>query len=153
MSRKKTRSTTRVSRNKAKVVGAAPVRRYRPPYENCTTHLPAPLNPSRRVARKAYATLPRSRLRCARWTSIIYDRSQPRSAKYRRPRDGQIGSAREKSEMDGQLARQDGIRTMLGTAAVKHWSATKRALQYLWRMKGLGITYGGTLGSCTKLSA
>ena len=31
---------------------------YRPPYENCTTRLPASLNPSRRVAREVDATLP-----------------------------------------------------------------------------------------------
>ena len=34
-----------------------------------------------------------------------------------------------------------------------HWRAAKRALQYLWRTKDVGITYGGTPGSCTKLSA
>ena len=34
-----------------------------------------------------------------------------------------------------------------------HWRAVKRALQYLWRAKDVGITYGGTPGSCTKLSA
>ena len=34
-----------------------------------------------------------------------------------------------------------------------HWRAAKRALQYLWRTKDVGNTYGGTLGSCTKLSA
>ncbi|CAM9960652.1 unnamed protein product, partial [Ascophyllum nodosum] len=34
-----------------------------------------------------------------------------------------------------------------------HWGAAKRVLQYLWRTKDVGITYGGTLGSCTKLSA
>ena len=147
MSREKSRPTTRVSRNQTKVVRAAPIRRYRPPYENCTTRLPAPLNPSRRVAREADATLPRSRLRCARWTSIIYHRGRPRSAKHRLPRNGRIGSARGKSEMSGQLARQASIRT------VKHWRAAKRALQYLWRTKDLGITYGGTPGSSTKPSA
>ena len=31
-----------------------------------------------------------------------------------------------------------------------HWRAAKRVLQYLWRTKDLGITYGGTPGSCTK---
>ncbi|CAM9656494.1 unnamed protein product, partial [Ascophyllum nodosum] len=35
----------------------------------------------------------------------------------------------------------------------KHWRAAKRALRYLWRAKDVGITYGGTPGSCTKLSA
>ena len=45
---------------------AVPIRRYRPPYKTCMSRLPAPLNPSRRVAREANATLPRSRLRCAR---------------------------------------------------------------------------------------
>ena len=34
-----------------------------------------------------------------------------------------------------------------------HWGAAKRALQYLWRTKDVGITYRGTPGSCTKLSA
>ena len=34
-----------------------------------------------------------------------------------------------------------------------HWRAVKRVLQYLWRTKDVGITYGGTPGSCTKLSA
>ena len=34
-----------------------------------------------------------------------------------------------------------------------HWRAAKRALQYLWCTKNVGITYGGTPGSCTKLSA
>ena len=34
-----------------------------------------------------------------------------------------------------------------------HWRTAKRALQYLWRTKDVGITYGGTPGSCTKLSA
>ena len=34
-----------------------------------------------------------------------------------------------------------------------HWRAAKRALQYLWRTKDAGITYGGTPGSSTKLSA
>ena len=33
-----------------------------------------------------------------------------------------------------------------------HWRVAKRALQYLWRTKDVGITYGGTPGSCTKLS-
>ena len=33
-----------------------------------------------------------------------------------------------------------------------HWGAAKRALQYLWCTKDVGITYGGTPGSCTKLS-
>ena len=153
MSREKTRPTTRVSRNRTKVVRAAPIRRYRPPYENCTTRLPVPLNPSRRVAREADATLPRSRLRCARWTSIIYHRSRTRSAKYRRPRNGRIGNARGKSEMDRQLACQASIRTVLGIAAVKHWKAAKRTLQYLWRTNDLVITYGGSPGSCTKRSA
>ena len=34
-----------------------------------------------------------------------------------------------------------------------HWRAAKRALQYLWRTKDVGITYGGMSGLCTKLSA
>ena len=34
-----------------------------------------------------------------------------------------------------------------------HWRAAKRALQYLWLTKDVGVTYGGTPGSCTKLSA
>ena len=34
-----------------------------------------------------------------------------------------------------------------------HWRAVKWALQYLWRAKEVGITYGGRQGSCTKLSA
>ena len=34
-----------------------------------------------------------------------------------------------------------------------HWRAAKRVLQYLWLTKDIGITYGGTPGSCTKLSA
>ena len=55
-----------------------------------------------------------------------------------------------KKRMDGQLARQASIRTMLGFAAVKYWRAAKRALQYPWRTKDFGITYGGTPGSCTK---
>ncbi|CAN0377492.1 unnamed protein product [Ascophyllum nodosum] len=33
-----------------------------------------------------------------------------------------------------------------------HWRAAKRALQYLWRKQDVGITYGGTPGSYTKLS-
>ena len=35
----------------------------------------------------------------------------------------------------------------------RYWRAAKRALQYLWRTKDVGITYGGTPGSCTKLWA
>ena len=34
-----------------------------------------------------------------------------------------------------------------------HWRTAKRALQYPWRTKDVGITYGGTPRSCTKLSA
>ena len=30
------------------------------------------------------------------------------------------------------------------------WRAAKRALQYLWRTKGVGITCAGTPGLCTK---
>ena len=135
MSREKTRPTPRGSRNQTKVLRAAPIREYRPPYENYTTRLPAPLNPSSRVAREADATLPRSRLRCARSTSIIYHRSRPRSAKHRRPRTGQVGSAHGKNEMEGQLARQASIRPVLGIAAEKHWRAAKRALKYPWRTK------------------
>ena len=119
MSREKTRPTMRVSRNQTKVVRAASIRRYRPPYENCTTRLPAPLNSSRRVAREAYATLPRYRLRCAWSMSIIYHRSRPRSVKHRRSRNGQIGSAARDNEIDGQLARQTDIRVVLGIAAAK----------------------------------
>ena len=55
--------------------------------------------------------------------------------------------------MDGQLARQASIRTVLGISAAKHWRAAKRALQHLWRTKDVGITYRGTPESCTKLSA
>ena len=33
-----------------------------------------------------------------------------------------------------------------------HWRAAKRAQQYMWRTENVGITYGGTQGSCTKLS-
>ena len=153
MSREKTRPTARVSRNQTKVVRAAPIRRYRPLYENCTTLLLAPLNPSRRVAREAYSTLPRSWLRCARWTSTICHRSRRRSAKHRRLWNDRIDSARGKREMDGQLARQASIRTVLGISAAKHWRAAKRALQHLWRTKDVEITYGGTPESCTKLSA
>ena len=142
MSREKTRPTTRVSRNQTQVIRAAAIGRYRPPYENCTTRLPAPLHPSHRVARETDALLPRFRLRCARWTSIIYHRSRSLSAKHRRPRNGQIGSARGKSEMDGQLARQASIRTVLGITIVIHWRAAKRTLQYLRRTEDLGIIYG-----------
>ena len=45
---------------------------FRPPYENCMTRLPAPFNPSRRVAREG---------RRALWTSIVCHRSRPRSAR------------------------------------------------------------------------
>ena len=34
-----------------------------------------------------------------------------------------------------------------------HWRAAERTLPYLWRTKYLRITYGGTPGSCAKLSA
>ena len=37
-----------------------------------------------------------------------------------------------------------------GNLGPAHWKAAKRALQYLWRTKDVGITYGGTPGSCTK---
>ena len=57
------------------------------------------LNPSRRVAREADVTLPRSRLRSARWTSTICHQSRPRSAKHRRP--GMVGSARGNSKWTG----------------------------------------------------
>ena len=109
MSREKTRPTKRVSRNQTKVFRAAPTRKYPPQYETYTTRLPVPLNPSRRFAREANATLPRSRLRCARWTSIIYHRSQPRSAKHRRPRNGQIDNAR--AEANGRATRALGMRS------------------------------------------
>ena len=33
------------------------------------------------------------------------------------------------------------------------WGAAKRALQYLWHTKDVGITYRETPGSCTKRSA
>ena len=125
MSREKTCPTTIVSRNQTKVIRAAPIRRYRPPYENCTTRLPAPLNPPLRVAREADATLPHPRLRCVRWTSIIYHRSRPRSAKHRRPRNGQNWQRARKSEMDGQLALQvwevvlrPNGKTVLGTKTI-----------------------------------
>ena len=108
MSREKTRPMTRVSRNQTKVVRAAPIRRYRPPYINFTTRLPAALNPSRRVAREACATLPHSRLRCARWMSIIHHRSRALSAKRRRPRSGEIGSARAKAKWTGDLRARYG---------------------------------------------
>ena len=99
--------------------------------QNCTTRLPATLNPSRRVAREVDATLPRSRLLCARWTSTICHRNRPRSAKLRRPWNGQIGSAHGKSEVVGHLARQASVPAVFDIAAVKHWRAAKRALQYL----------------------
>ena len=50
MSREKTRPTTRRNRNQTKVVRVAPTRRTRPPYENCTTRSPAPLNASHRTS-------------------------------------------------------------------------------------------------------
>ena len=90
------------------MVRAAPIRRYLPPYENCTTRLPAHLNSSRRVAREADATLPRSRLRCARWTSTICHRSRPRFAKHSRPRNGKIGSAVENRNGWATRARKIG---------------------------------------------
>ena len=34
-----------------------------------------------------------------------------------------------------------------------NWGAARRALQYMWRTKVVGIAYGRTPGSCTKLSA
>ena len=40
-----------------------------------------------------------------------------------------------------------------GNPGPVHWGAAKRALQYLWRTKDVGITYGGTPGSYTKLPA
>ena len=64
-----------------------------------------------------------------------------------------LAARAKKNEMDEQLARQASIRTVLGIAAVKHRRVAKRALQYLWPTKDLGISYGGTPGSCTKLSA
>ena len=86
ISREKTRPTTRVSRNQNKVVRAAPIRRYQPPYEDCTTHLPAPLNPPRRAAREADATLPRSRS-----LSCDFSRRQPvRDAVRGRPHPLQV---------------------------------------------------------------
>ena len=48
------------------------------------------------------------------------------SAKQRRSRNGQIGNARGKSEMDGQLVRQASIRTVLGIAAMKPWRAANK---------------------------
>ena len=42
---------------------------------------------------------------------------------------------------------------VLGIAAVKYWRMAERVVQYLWRTKDVGITYGGTPVSCTKLSA
>ena len=108
MSREKTRPTTRANRNQTKVVRAASIRRYRSPFENCTTRLPALLNPSRRVVREADATLPRSRLQCARWTSIIYRWSRPRSVKHRRPRNDPTGSARAKAKWTGNTRARCG---------------------------------------------
>ena len=34
-----------------------------------------------------------------------------------------------------------------------HWRVAKKVIQYLWRTKDVGITYGRTPASCTKLSA
>ena len=107
MSQEKTRPTTRVSRNQTKVVRAAPIRRYRPPYENCTTRLQALLDLSRSVARKADATLPRSRLRCVRWTSIIYRRSRPRSLSTDVP--GMAKLAARVQKRNGRATRAPGV--------------------------------------------
>ena len=38
-------------------------------------------------------------------------------------------------------------------AGPANWRAAKTALKYLWCTKDVGITSGGTPGSCTKLSA
>ena len=46
------------------------------------------------------------------------------------------------------------LRKFNGSPGPVHWRAAKRTLlQYLWRTEDVGITYGGTPGSCTKLSA
>ena len=106
MSREKT-PTTRVSRNQTNVVRAAPISRCRPPYENCTTLLPASLNPSRIVVGEADATLPCSRLRCARWTSIIYHRSRhaPRSTGV----PGMAKLAARAQKRNGRATRAPGV--------------------------------------------
>ena len=60
------------------------------------------LNPSRRVAREADATLPRSRLRYARWTSINHLPPEPTTL--RKPQaslEWQIGSARAQAKLTG----------------------------------------------------
>ena len=40
-----------------------------------------------------------------------------------------------------------------GNPGPVHWGAAKMVLQSMWRTKDVGITYGGTQASCTKLSA
>ncbi|CAM9406795.1 unnamed protein product [Ascophyllum nodosum] len=40
-----------------------------------------------------------------------------------------------------------------GNPGPVYWRAAKRALQYLWCTKDVGITYGGTPGSCINLLA
>ena len=55
------------------------------------------------------------------WTLTIFHRSRPLSAKHKRPRNGQIGSAHGKNEMNEQLARQASRRMGLGIGAVKDW--------------------------------
>ena len=59
----------------------------------------------------------------------------------------------------GTMARPDvayaahRLRKLNDNSGPAHWRVVKRALQNLRRTKGVGITYGGTPGSCTKLSA
>ena len=45
------------------------------------------------------------------------------------------------------------LRKFNGIPGPVRWGAAKRALQYLWRTKDVGITYGGRPGLRTKLSA
>ena len=83
--------------------------------QNCTTRSRVPLNPSRRVAREADATLPRSRLRCARWTSTICHRSRPgvpRMAKLAARAEKRNGRATRAPSMRDSLPSQgqDGAR-------------------------------------------
>ena len=107
MSQEKTRPTTRVSRNQAKMVRAAPIRRYRPPYENCTTRLPVPdpqpVTQSRTRSGHDAALLqaPMRAVDVNRFppepTTLRSAQASPEWPNWQRPR---------KSEMDGQLARQ-----------------------------------------------
>ena len=47
----------------------------------------------------------------------------------------------------------DQLGILNGNPEPVHWRTAKRAIQYLWRTKNVGITSGGTPGPCTKLSA